>query len=66
MARCLPSMPTGVWESLVVVLMGLVFASLSAGWTCWIRSLCVSAGTCRSVSGSSLLFQCGFENVIGS
>lgn len=61
-----PALPTGTWEAFAVVLVASVFALLSAGWTCWVRSWCVGAGTCRSVSASSLfpVVQCGFENIV--
>lgn len=55
------------WEALAVVGSAALFAVISLLWSCWVRSWCVSAGTCTAdaTSNRSLLpvaLQCNFRN----
>ena len=41
----------GSWESLIVLVVALAVAGAGFGWSCWVRSWCISDGTCASPSG---------------
>ena len=55
----------GSWESLLVVCGALVVGAAGFGWSCWVRSWCVEAGTCTApldvVPG---LGMCSFATVV--
>jgi len=56
----------GTWEAFSIVVGAAFFGSLGVGWTCWVRSWCLDAGTCRAVNDSSIFpaAQCSFENIV--
>lgn len=59
-------MATGSWEALAIVMGAGFVAAIGGGWTCWVRSWCVDAGTCVGIGHSDMFpaFQCSFSNAV--
>jgi len=54
----------GSWESLAIVCGALVVGAAGFGWSCWVRSWCVDAGTCAAPALDSGLGECSFATVV--
>ena len=61
-----PVSGNGTWEAFAVLLGAGFFGTVGVGWTCWVRSWCLDAGTCRAVNESSIFpaAQCSFETIV--
>ena len=60
-----PAPQRGSWESLVIVGVALAVGAAGFGWSCWVRSWCVDAGTCAApTTTGGGLGACSFATVV--